>query len=162
MDEVTVIAERPVVQRDVSANVANFNAEEVENMPVSGVDEVIDLQAGIEPGLRVRGGGLNEVAFMVDGMSTAVGRDQQPFTNVSFTSVSEVQVQTGGFNAEYGNARSGIINVVTKDPPRDRYTADVLLRYAPGPAEVLRRHGPQRPDGPVPPPLPRHGRFARL
>ena len=131
LDEVTVVAERPVVQRDVSANVANFNAEEVENMPVSGVDEVIDLQAGIEPGMRIRGGGLNEVAFLVDGMSTAVGRDQQPFTNISFTSVSEVQVQTGGFNAEYGNARSGIINVVTKEPPRDRYTADVLVRYAP-------------------------------
>ena len=147
LDEVTVVAERPVVQRDVSANVANFNAEEVENMPVSGVDEVIDLQAGIEPGLRIRGGGLNEVSFMVDGMSTAVGRDQQPFTNVSFTSVSEVQVQTGGFNAEYGNARSGIINVVTKDPPRDRYTADVLMRYAPPQKQYFGDIGPDDPNG---------------
>ena len=146
MDEVTVVAERAVVQRDVSANVANFSAEEVENMPVSGVDEVIDLQAGIEPGLRIRGGGLNEVAFMVDGMSTAVGRDQQPFTNISFTSVSEVQVQTGGFNAEYGNARSGIINVVTKDPPRDRYTADVLFRYAPPQQKYF---GDVAPDDPM-------------
>ena len=147
LDEVTVVAERPVVQRDVSANVANFNAEEVENMPVSGVDEVIDLQAGIEPGMRIRGGGLNEVAFMVDGMSTAVGRDQQPFTNISFTSVSEVQVQTGGFNAEYGNARSGIINVVTKEPPRDRYTADVLLRYAPPQKQYFGDMGPTDPNG---------------
>ena len=147
LDEVTVIAERPVVQRDVSANVANFSAEEVENMPVTGVDEVIDLQAGIEPGLRIRGGGLNEVSFMVDGMSTAVGRDQQPFTNISFTSVSEVQVQTGGFNAEYGNARSGIINVVTKDPPRDRYTADVLFRYAPAQQKYFGDVGPDDPRG---------------
>lgn len=130
LDEVTVLAERPIVQRDISANVANFNAAEIENMPVSGVTEVIDLQAGIEPGLRIRGGNLDEVGFYVDGMSTPSGRNQQPFTNVSFTSIAEVQVMTGGFNAEYGEARSGIINVVTKEGQRDRYTADVMLRYS--------------------------------
>lgn len=130
LQEVTVMAERPIVQRDVSANVANFNAEEIENMPVAGVSEVIDLQAGIEPGMRIRGGTLDEVGFYIDGMATPIGRDQTPFTNVSFTSISEVQVQTGGFNAEYGDLRSGLVNVVTKDSPRSRYTADAMIRYS--------------------------------
>lgn len=130
LDEVMVVAERPIVQRDVSANVANFNAEEIENMPVAGVSEVIDLQAGIEPGMRVRGGTLDELGFYVDGMATPAGRNQQPFTNISFTAISEVQVQTGGFNAEYGDLRSGLINIVTKDGPRDRYTADAMIRYS--------------------------------
>ncbi|MDX1546453.1 MAG: TonB-dependent receptor, partial [Rhodothermales bacterium] len=45
--------------------------------------------------------------------------------------LEEVQVQTGGFNAEYGNVRAGIVNVTTKEPPRNRYTFDGLFRYAP-------------------------------
>ena len=131
MDEIVVAAERPVVQRDISANVANLNATEIENLPVASLDEVIGLQAGIEPGLTVRGSSESQVGFIVDGMSTRDGRDNSPFTGISYTSVDEVQVQTGGFNAEYGNIRSGLVSIVTKEGPRDRYTADVLMRYAP-------------------------------
>lgn len=131
LDEVVVSAERPIVQRDISANIANLTADDIENLPVAGVSEVINLQAGIEPGLSIRGGGRDEIAFLVDGMSTAGGRTTEPFMNVSFTAVDEVQVQTGGFNAEYGNLRSGLINVVTKEGNRERYTVDAVLRYSP-------------------------------
>ena len=131
LEELVVVSERPIVQLDVSANVASLNAEAFEDLPVAGVTEVLDLQAGIEPGLRVRGGGLNEVAFVLDGMNLRTGRSQQPFTNVSYTSLEEVQVQTGGFNAEYGNVRSGVVNVATKEPSRTRYNVDALMRYIP-------------------------------
>jgi hypothetical protein len=131
LDEVVVQSQEPVVKPDISANVANLTAEGMENIPVAGIDEVISLQAGIEPGMSVRGGGQDELSFMVDGMSMRDGRTNSPFTGVSYTSVQEVQVQTGGFNAEYGNVRSGLINVVTKEGPRDRYTVDVLTRYSP-------------------------------
>lgn len=131
LDELVVSAQRPIVQLDVSANVANLDPAEFQDLPVAGVSEVLDLQAGIEPGLRVRGGGMNELAFIVDGLNMRTGRDQDPFTNISFTSLEEVQVQTGGFNAEYGNVRSGVINVTTKDPSRTRYSFDGMFRYAP-------------------------------
>ena len=131
LDEVVVVAEQPIVQADVSANVANLSAQDFQDLPVAGVSEVLDLQAGIEPGMRIRGGGLNEVAFIVDGLQMRTGRHNEPMTNISYTSLEEVQVQTGGFNAEYGNVRSGIVNVATKEPPRDRYTVDALFRFAP-------------------------------
>ncbi len=131
LEEIVVTSERPIVQLDVSANVANLDPATFEDLPVAGVSEVLDLQAGIEPGLRVRGGGLSEVAFVVDGMNLRTGRSQQPFTAISYTSLEEVQVQTGGFNAEYGNVRSGIVNVTTKEPPRDRYMVDGIFRFAP-------------------------------
>jgi len=137
MDEIVVTSERPIVQLDVSANVASLDAEAFEDLPVAGVTEVLNLQAGIEPGLRVRGGGLNELAFIVDGMNLRTGRANQPFTNISYTSLEEVQVQTGGFNAEFGNVRSGIINVTTKDPSRTRYTVDALYRYQPPQPKAL-------------------------
>ncbi|MFK7845803.1 MAG: carboxypeptidase-like regulatory domain-containing protein [Rhodothermales bacterium] len=131
LEEVVVTAERPIVQRDISANIATLTADEIENLPVSGVSEVINLQAGIDSGLSIRGGGRDEIAFLVDGMSTAGGRTTEPFMNVSFTSVDEVQIQTGGFNAEYGNLRSGLINLVTKEGSRTQYTVDAVMRYSP-------------------------------
>ena len=131
LDEIVVTAQEPVVRRDVSANVANMSAEEIENLPVASVSEVVGLQAGIEPGMSVRGSDISQVGFMVDGMSMRDGRDNTPFTGISYTAINEVQVQTGGFNAEYGNVRAGLVNVVTKEGPRDRYIADFLVRYAP-------------------------------
>ena len=130
LEEIVVQATEPVVKRDVSASVANISAQEVENLPVTSVDEVIGMQAGTE-GLRIRGGDLSQLSFRVDGLSMRSGRDNTPYTGIAYTSIDAVQVQTGGFNAEYGNVRSGLVNVVLKEGPRDRYTADVILRYAP-------------------------------
>lgn len=131
LEEVTITAQRPIVQLDVSANVANLTPEEFVDLPVAGVSEVLDLQAGIEPGLQVRGGGLSELAFVMDGLNLRTGRDQDPFTNISYTALEEVQIQTGGFNAEYGNVRAGVVNVTTKEPPRNRYMFDGLFRFTP-------------------------------
>lgn len=131
MDEVVVQASEPVVKRDVSASVANLSTEDIENLPVVDVAEVVELQAGFEPGLTIRGEGGSQVSFRVDGLSMAGGRDNTPFTGISYTAVDEVQVQTGGFNAEYGNVRAGLINVTTKEPSRDRYTVDMIARYSP-------------------------------
>ena len=129
LDEMVVTAERPVVQRDVSASVANITSEDIENLPVASVADVIGLQAGFEPGLNVRGSGGDQIALVVDGVTFADPRGNQPFLGISYTSMEEVQVMTGGFNAEYGNVRSGLINVVTKEPSRDRYFADAIFRY---------------------------------
>ena len=130
LDEVVVAATRPVVQRDVSASVANITAQEIENLPITDVEKVVGLQAGFERGLTVRGEGGDQVQFMVDGMSMNGGLDNNPFTGVSYTAVQEMQVQSGGFNAEYGNVRSGLINVVTKEPDSDRYSVDAIVRYS--------------------------------
>lgn len=130
-EEVVVEASTPVVQADVSANVANISSAEMENIPVMSLDEVVGLEAGIEPGLSVRGSDADEVSYVVDGNTMRLGRSNAPYTNISYTSVKEVKVQTGGFNAEYGNVRSGLVNVVTKEGSADQYSADLVVRYTP-------------------------------
>ncbi|HMB93400.1 MAG TPA: carboxypeptidase-like regulatory domain-containing protein [Rhodothermales bacterium] len=130
LEEVVVTAERPVVQRDVSNSQANITAEEIQSLPVSSVSSVVGLQAGVQ-GLSVRGSGSDELSFMVNGLTLQNERNNAPYTTISLASIEEVQVQTGGFNAEYGNVRSGVINVVTKEGQRDRYTVDVIARYSP-------------------------------
>ncbi len=129
LDELIVTAEMPVVQADVSNSQLNLTAEQIEALPVSSVTSVVGLQAGIQ-GLSIRGSGSDEVSFMVNGLTLRDERNNAPYTSISLSSVEEVQVQTGGFNAEYGNVRSGIINVVTKEGNRDRFTGSVIVRYS--------------------------------
>ena len=50
------------------------------------------------------------------------GRNNTPYSNISFTSVEQVKVQTGGFTADVGEVRSGVVQVVTKEGKPDKYT----------------------------------------
>lgn len=129
-EEVIVQAEQEVIRADVSASRVDVTSAEMESLPVTDVEEVISLQAGVQ-GLSVRGSNNDEVGYMVDGLSLNSGRTQNPYQGISYTAVQEVQVQAGGFNAEYGNMRSGVVNLVTKEGSRDRYSGEVMVRYSP-------------------------------
>jgi len=130
MEEVVVVAERPIVAQDVSNSQLNVESEKIESMPVTDVSEVISLQAGIE-NMQIRGGSQREATFIVDGFVQNDERSHQPYTVVGLNTVEEVKVQTGGFNAEYGNVRSGVINVVTKEGSRSQYSGAFMIRYQP-------------------------------
>ncbi|MCZ6632546.1 MAG: TonB-dependent receptor [bacterium] len=134
LTEIMVVATRPVVQADISANVANITSEDVEGLPITSVNEAVTLQAGVladaNGDLSIRGSDLNEISFTVDGMSMRDGRDNTPYSTVSFTSIKEMSIQSGGFNAEYGNVRSGLVNIVTKEGSTQRYNSDILMRYS--------------------------------
>ncbi|WP_421775063.1 TonB-dependent receptor [Gracilimonas sp.] len=129
-EEVVVVAEKPVIKKDVSSSQANISKENIDALPVASVSDVVGLQAGVE-GLSIRGSGSDEISFNLNGFTLRSGRDNSPFTGVSVTSVENVQLQTGGFNAEYGNLRSGLINVTSKEGNADRYTVDGLIRITP-------------------------------
>ena len=128
--EVVVIANRPIVERDVAASRANITAREVEDLPVSQVSNVIGLEAGIQ-GLSVRGGSTDQTAFVADGFLMRDERNNQPYTAISLLAVQEFQIQTGGFSAEYGNIRSGVVNVVTKEGNTKKYTVGIQARVSP-------------------------------
>jgi outer membrane receptor protein involved in Fe transport len=132
--EVVVTAQRPIVTRDVSASQFNIQAKNIESLPVQKLTEVLTLQAGIEQGddgIVVRGGGTNQTIFLVDGFVMNDERSNVPYTAVGLSSTKEVQMQTGGFNAEYGNVRSGVVNVVTKEGDRAKYNGTFNVRYRP-------------------------------
>ncbi len=71
-EEVTVIAERPMVTKDLTATTAVVSAEQIAALPVTEVNEAIELQAGLIKdaggGFHIRGGRSGEVSFWIDGM----------------------------------------------------------------------------------------------
>jgi outer membrane receptor protein involved in Fe transport len=139
-EEVIVVAQAPVVKQDVSSSVANLTVEDIQNLPTVQVQNIVAFQAGIqmgEEGPLVRGGGSEQTAFVLNGIALRDERDNTPFTGVSMTAIEQVQIQTGGFNAEYGNIRSGLINVVTREGDKARYNFSFLGRYRPaGPKQL--------------------------
>jgi hypothetical protein len=123
--EVVVTADQDVVRKDVANTQIRITPREATETPsVQNLNELAMLQPGIEMGggmtsmeqLQVRGGHVEETQFRIDGQTSTDRRRNNSLNNmVSMTSIKEVQIQTGGFDAEYGNARSGVINVVTKN-----------------------------------------------
>lgn len=129
-ETVTIVAERPVVRQDIAASQTNLSVEEIEALPAVSVERVVGMEAGIR-GLTIRGGGASQTAFVVNGFTMRDERDNQPYTAISYTAVDEIKIQTGGFSAEFGNIRSGLINVVTKQGQKDAYHFGLLTRYSP-------------------------------
>ncbi len=129
-ETIVVEAERPVVQKDISGSMANIEKKQIDALPVQSLTQAIELQAGIQGGLSIRGGSSDEVAFIVDGITLRDERNNVPITGISLSAVQDVQVQTSGFNAEFGNIRSGIVNVVTKEGDPHKYTATINYQYS--------------------------------
>ena len=119
-EEVVVTADRPLIHKDLTSSQKITTAEEISAMPVESFLGVLTAQAGVNQGaggeLHIRGGRSNEIGYYIDGISVA-----NPFftnglsINVSNKALQELKVVSGAFNAEYGNAMSGIVNIQIKE-----------------------------------------------
>ena len=127
---IVVQANQRLVKTDVASSQKSISSDQISEMPVSSVSDVVGLSAGVS-GLSVRGGSLNETQFMVDGLVLNDERTSEPTTGIPLSSVQDISLQTGGFGAEYSNARSGIINVVTREGSKDNYTGTISFRRSP-------------------------------
>ncbi|MBN1996837.1 TonB-dependent receptor, partial [candidate division KSB1 bacterium] len=88
-------------------------------------------QAGIEGGLTIRGGGADEALFLMDGVTLRDPRNNKPIMGIALSSIKEVSVERGGFNAEYGQVRSGVVNVVTKEGSKRAYHGRIEFKFSP-------------------------------
>jgi len=135
--EVTVYAEAPVIQKDVTASIQNIGIAEFARIPMRDTKQGLMAQAGVfldpipvagglgsagkgETRYSVRGGSQDEVKWFIDGARVSnllLGRADWggSFTNVPMQAIKEVQVMTGGFTAEYSDAQSGVVSIVTRE-----------------------------------------------
>jgi len=112
---VVVVAQRPLIHKDVSASMTIISSDEFTNLPVESVSAVINNSAGVASGGYMRGSRWTEVSYIVDGISLTNPISGGMLTDISKNAVEEIVLQTGGFSAEYGNAMGGVVNVVTKE-----------------------------------------------
>lgn len=117
-EEVVVVAERQAILRDVTSSESRVSSDEIEKLPVQELTDVVRLQSGVnvsdDGGIHIRGGRSSEVSYVVDGIRVTDDYDRSNGVRIENESVQELQVISGTFNAEHGQAMSGIVNVVTK------------------------------------------------
>ena len=140
-EEIVVSAKKPPIAMDVSSSKRDIEIAEVAAVPMIDFNDLLNLQPGtvyqtktndsqeqITNELSIRGG--TGVGVFVDGLNVSEALSSGSLTNFNLSSLKAAEILTGGFNAEYGNIRSGVINVVTKDGTENyHFSADV--KYSP-------------------------------
>ena len=113
-EEVVVVATKPLVTKDLTSSTSIVTADQIEVLPVNEISEVLELQAGWVGG-NVRGGRSGEVAYAIDGVQVTDVYDGSTVIDINANTVQELQFVSGAFNAEYGRAMSGYVNIATKE-----------------------------------------------
>lgn len=126
-EEVTVVAERPLVQMDLTSTSAVIGSETIARLPVDNFVDVVNLQAGVVEG-HFRGGRAGEVMYMIDGIPVNDVYSGSYAFQVENNAIAELEVISGTFNAEYGQAMSGVVNIVTKEGG-DKYSGDISTYF---------------------------------
>jgi len=121
MQEITVTANASMIQKDVTATTHFISRQEINQLPVQSFTEIVNIQPGVAAG-HVRGGRQSEVLYLVDGFPIQEVIEGRVGSELPMSSIIDMTVQTGGFNAEYGNAMSGVVNILTQDG-NDRLSA---------------------------------------
>jgi outer membrane receptor protein involved in Fe transport len=133
---VEVIADREGIIRDLTSSSEQISGDEIKKLPVEGVGDILALQVGMTKdaggGLHLKGGRSSEIAYLVDGMPVTNPFGTGLAVDVQNNSIQQMEVISGTFNAEYGRAMSGVVNIITKEGGRNyegtitAYTGDYL------------------------------------
>lgn len=129
--EVTVIGEKPMVNIEETSSRRTVTSDDLRAAAVNDVTDVVSQQVGVvqsDNEIHIRGGRTYENAYLIDGISV-----QDPLAGTGFglqlssDAVQEMQVLTGGYNAEYGQATSGVVNVTLKEGG-DKYSGSLSYK----------------------------------
>ncbi len=116
-ETITIVAEKPLVDKNVTNYTKTVWAEDLANLPVRTVQNVVATLAGaVQQGgnLYVRGGRSHETARYVEGMMTSSIVDGGENISIVDRSIELIDFQAGGFTAEYGFANSGVVHTTIK------------------------------------------------
>ncbi len=113
VEGVVVSAKRAIIETNRTSNIATVGRQKLESLPVQELQDIVNLQAGVVDG-HFRGGRLGEVQYQVDGVSVNNAYDNKSTLKLDRSILEEVQVISGTFDAEYGQAMSGVVNAVLK------------------------------------------------
>ena len=129
--DIVVVGEKPLFNIEETQSRRNIEQADIQAAAVQTVQGIVALQPGVvyaDNEIHIRGSRSYENAYLIDGVSV-----QDPLAGTGFglqvspQSIQEMEVITGGYNAEYGQATSGIVNITTREGA-DRYNGAVSYR----------------------------------
>ncbi len=136
--EQVVVAEKEVIKADISGTQEIIVTDRIDQTPTTRMDEFINKVKGVElksttdgNGLSIRGGQIRETDIRLDGVSMRDPRSDNSYLSLNSTTIEEIQVLTGGFEAKYGDMRSGLVNVVTREGSREKLDINFKVDMTP-------------------------------
>ena len=136
-EEVTIQVVKPTISTSSAQTGSTVSKEQMNLVPYGrgarNFEAVATSVPGVQSdavGLQMNGTTGNETAYIIDGVMVndpAVGTQG---TTLLQDFVQEVDIKTGGYQAEYGRASGGVINVVTKSGGND-FHGSVFINWSP-------------------------------
>lgn len=124
VQSVEVSARRSRIDVSSSNNGATFTAKELAKLPITPtVASIVQLAPNTTRGDSRYGGGnapsfggasASENAFYINGFPVTNPLLQIGGSELPFGSISQAQVLTGGYGAEFGRSTGGVVNITTK------------------------------------------------
>ena len=136
-ETVEVSSQAAMIDSTQSKVQTNISSASIQNLPTqsNSFQSVIQFAPGAryEPlqsdstgannyannGFQINGASNSENSYLVDGQETASIFDGRSQANIPMEFIDEVQVKTSGFEAEYGGALGGVVNVISKRGSND-------------------------------------------
>ena len=119
-ESVTVTGESPLIDVKQNAAFATLQREAIDRMP-KGRDfqSVLKTAPGAQDesksgGIQIDGASGSENRWVIDGIDTTNLQNGTSGKTMYLDFVQEVQVKSSGYNAEFGGATGGVVNVLTK------------------------------------------------
>ncbi len=128
---IRVTQSRSNVLHDLPATLHIIDPDELRTTPTGRIIDILASKPGVvagSGGIHVRGGRTGEVDYLLDGISMRSPMSNTFSAGIPLGSISGASIMTGGLSAEYGNAMSGIVNLVG-DEGSDEYHASVTGAY---------------------------------
>ena len=130
VEGVVIVAERPVIDKDLTASEQIVTGKVLENSGAKSIQDALVTLPGIfsdnsnlawQRGSTkgyVRGSSNVQAIVMVDNLSVNSGLVSDNYTGFNTSTIEQISVLTGGYNAEYGEGRSAVVNIVSKEAPK--------------------------------------------
>ncbi len=110
--EVVVLSEKPLINTSNTNAIRNLTSDDFEKLPLRGINSLLAFAPGVilqDNTIYVRGGRLDEVGYYLEGTNITNPLQGGRQVTLSQDAIEEIQVQSGGYTAEFGGANSGII-----------------------------------------------------
>jgi hypothetical protein len=148
--EVLVSGEAPVVDTTSTEVGSNFDNRQIKTLPTGrSYSSVVLVSPGVTTQTSNTGAFSNTIAiygssglensYIIDGADTSGVEYGAQGKELNFEFIQEVDVKTGGYQAEYGRSTGGIINVITKSGGNE-FHGDVFGYYNANSLQADNRH----------------------
>ncbi len=110
---VEIVAQRPLIEKSATNETRIINSDFLNTIPIRNVTQAAALQPGVV--LRnnlvyIRGSRPDETGFTINGVNVTDIYSGGRGVSVPQDAIEQIQVQTGGYPAEYGGANGGLVS----------------------------------------------------